>query len=261
MNTKALIFSLSLVFVTLGAFISLIVIVNNLEKKVDPVRTVGERALEVLHASAETEEILFYLEQTGAIAAENAVEVLVNNAGLFNSECGLIKDNNANYIYWNNPQQPDKTCFETDIYANYQTYFNRHLNPYFQLKSNIPLNTYDVFIIDRKEISAIAEQPITITLVAPQKLGALPLGLYTFKPSFTIRFNHDFSPFNQLKQFARDVLMCKKITREDQENCITALVGASPVKIALQSRDKTTFLFDVQEETFPIKFALFVPIS
>lgn len=276
-NKKAIIFSISLVLITLGALVGLLLIVTNIEKQIDPIRTIGERAIELAAADSEAQKLQFYIEESAKIAAEKAVKQFEQSAGLLNSlECGLVNQDQA-YIYWNSAQNPNKKCFETDFLQNYAVYFNSQLNSYLNLqagdKNKAPENNYDLFVQDEKELSGIALKPIKFTIFSPSEsiqindkilwhyedIATTATAKYAFKPSFTIPFKYGFSELKQIKELARTVINCKENTEQkEKEACIKNIVSKITIKIKFEQLDENTFIFETLEQ-FPLKFALFIP--
>lgn len=282
---KALIFSISLVFIALAAFIALMLVLTKIQNTIDPVRTIGERSIELLNSKAETDKILFFVDEAAKISAEKALKKLQYSSGLLDiTLCGILSRPEKAYIYWN---QIDKNCFETNFYENYQTLFNREMNDYLELfAQQIPLDNYDILIQDGKSLSGIALSPLQITHYLPRNkeefeknpkgrtfIGQAntaailfeamnPLFTYTIKPSFTIQFKHDFSALNKAKQFAREILNeatgCKDKTKEEASNCVQTF--ANEYNIALLNTQDNNFVLQTPEP-FKTEFALVIPMK
>lgn len=277
-NKKALIFSISLIFIAIGAFVLLFTAVSKLEKSTDPLRTIGERALEILQANAESEKLFFYIDESAKISADDAFKRLAETAGIVDTACGTIEDSGQKYVYWNTAS---KNCFEVNFYDVYQTYFNSKLNKYLRiLNQNIPMNNYELFIKDSEELSGIAIQPVQFNIMSPKETAKAGIiisslvtrdidpavtGTYTVKPSFTIPFKKDFSSLNLVKQFAKDVLDdakgCKDKSKTAATDCVQNFIKQHNLNVnSVKQSGKDVFLFDIAGK-FPIKIALSIPIK
>lgn len=250
-SKKAIIFSISLVLITLGALVSLLIIINKLEQQTAPGRVIGERSLELLTLESEVEKVKFFIEESAKIAADKAFKKLKSTSGLqYPLPCGVIKIEDKEYPLWN---IVDINCFETDFYENYEIFFNKELNLYIDELATtknleLPSNNYDLFIKDKKELSGIARAPIKV------RIKGLPtepasLGEYAIKASFTVPFKHDLLLFKELRKIVKNVIACKeKTTHEDRMICVDSAVTATSLKISHHFFDETTVLFDIDDE-------------
>jgi len=280
-SKKAIIFIISLVLITLGAIVTLLIIVTNIEKQIDPVRTIGERAIELAKTNAEIEAMQFFAEESAKITAEKAIIKFRENAGLRNTqECGILNFEDQNYVYWNSPQNPDKKCFETDFYQNYQFFFNTNFAEYLNLladteQKKMPLTNYDLFMRDGKELSGIPSKPIKFTLYAPketmkiksflghtdEEISQGAIATYSAKLPFTIPFRYDFTILNTARKFVRavldDITGCKDKIKEDALICISEKANEQKILITKKIQSDT-FMINI-EGKFPIKIALLMP--
>lgn len=252
-SKKALIFSISLVLITLGTLVTLVIIINNLEKQISPTKTIGERAIDVLNLRTNEEQTQFFIQEAAKIAAQQATQEFLENAGLVNTDCRKADD----VILWNTA---DKNCFETNFYENYETIFNKKINPYLETlsratKQTIYKNNYALSIKDGKTVSGIAVQPIENNIITDTTI----IGLHAFKSAFTIPFEQDFTFIPKLKQFAKKILECSASKdQQNKEECIREIVSQTEIPLTMQKIDENTFVFDVKDK---IKFALIVIIS
>lgn len=253
MNRKALIFSISLVLITLGTLVTLVIIINNLEKQISPTKTIGERAIDVLNLRTNEEQTLFFISEAAKIAAEQATQEFLENAGLVNIDCGKTGD----VILWNTA---DKNCFETNFYENYETIFNKKINPYLETlskatKQTIHKNNYALSIKDGKTLSGIAVQPIENNIITDTTIT----GLHAFKPVFTIPFEQDFTFLPKLRMFARQIIKCADSKdQQNKEECIQGIVSQTGIPLTMRKTDENTFVFDAKDK---ITFAVIIILS
>ena len=252
MNNKALIFSISLVLITLGTLVTLIIIINNLEKQISPTKNIGERAIDILNLRTKEEQTTFFVEQAAKISADKSTKEFIENAGLIQQECGKADD----VVLWNTI---DKNCFETNFYENYEHYFNQQLNKYLAVlakttKQEIPLDNYALFINDEKTMSGTAIQPIETDLINKEE----KTGLHAFKPAFTIPFNQDLTIFPKLKIFAQSIIECgASKDQQNKEECIQGIVSKTEIPLTMRKINDNTFTFNVKDKiTFGLTIIL-----
>lgn len=253
MNKRALIFSISLVLITLGTLLTLIIVITNLEKQISTTKTIGERAIDILALRTTEEQTTFFIEQAAKIAAEKATQEFLKNAGLLNTDCGKIED----IVLWNTA---DKNCFETKFYENYKELFNKQLNQYIEVfvkttKQKIPLSNYNIFINDGKTISGIAVQPVEKDILT----DTTKTGLHAFKPSFNAPFQEDFTVFPKLKTFAHEVLACSNSKdQQNKEECIQGIISRTEVPLTMRKINEDIFAFEIKGR---LTFALTVILT
>lgn len=120
----------SLIFPPLLVIIALIVLVFALialKDKTEKIKSVaiGERQIEIFTAYQEGENILFYLDNAGKYAAENALENLAESGGYLNPKCGT----DSSVVLW---EKNGKGCSpnKEDLTRAYESYFNSEISKY-----------------------------------------------------------------------------------------------------------------------------------
>ncbi|MBI4141180.1 hypothetical protein HY485_05065 [Candidatus Woesearchaeota archaeon] len=241
-SKKAIIFSISLVLITLGTLVTLIIIINNLEKQISPTKNIGERAIDILNLRTKEEQTTFFIKQAAKISADKATKEFIENAGLLQQDCGKAD----NVVLWNTA---DKNCFETNFYENYEQYFNQQLNKYLAIlakttKQEIPLDNYALFVNDAKTLSGLAVQPVQTDLINNEE----KIGLHAFKPAFTIPFNHDFTFFPKLKTFVHNIIECgASKDQQNKEECIQGITSRTDAKLNMRKINDNIFAFETSE--------------
>lgn len=288
MNRKAVIFSISLVLITFGSLIALFMVINNLEKQIAPVNGIGGVALEIAGGNLEAQRVLFYVDESAKISAGQAFVNLSKNAGLASkNDCGVIFDGGNEFVVW---KSEGKSCFDVDFYGVFQKFFNERMNVFLNLLKPVSdvgfvFDNYDLFVDDGRQLFGVAVRPVLLRLISPEESragfwevivgglfgsGAIPsnvAGVFAVRPSFTVPFSNDFSSLNKLKGFSRAVLDdvdgCNNKPDNEVLDCVNGFVQRHNINLNSEVKrvNNNLFLFDVGDDDFPVRFALFLAVA
>lgn len=243
MNKQGIFFSIALVFIALGALVSLILVVNAVKTATEPLYHIGERSFEITQVYAEGEKVLFFVDQSAKISASKALEILATNGGFssFDAANKLCRTTPfRGYVVWNSADLK-KLCswnHRTQFIDSFKALFFQYLDKL--APSIFSSEAYDFSFIDDYFIG-ISSSPIGMLIYSPLSQGknpkfelitsnawrkdisrfiaegppdvipvkarpGLPVGQYFIRPSFKAQLQQDLSFYDDVKQTAKQTL-------------------------------------------------------
>lgn len=265
-----MIFSISLLLITLSALIGTLLIVSKLEGIISGASFIGGSSSAVLRAYADQQAVLFQVDQIAKYALVDALEKLAENGGGV-AGCSETLQNNKQYTLWNSASNNQEIkCYKTaqidDLLKNK---FVKSFETQYQLISaeGNPLNgnDYDFFVEPNPlTLHGIAQVPFQL----PITLGETQTGALSFSPSFKVKIAYDFRIYDALYAFA-DTVLANCPTTDDKQTCIKNVMTKVPQEytVLLDGNSEDTYLFTANtvqlyenpytEEAIPsIRFAL-----
>ncbi len=280
---KALIFSITLLLISIGALIAATFIVDELAGGTASYDQIGESALSILQTYAKSQTVFSQVDQLAKYAAHEAVAFLARTGGVADTSCGTPQN-----IVWNNA---DKKCFRSEtIDSAFEKKFREALREELQ-SQNIPgmlaAEEYDFYIEPNPlTIHGIAQKPVEVPIALVQQvqriwgLGFLEQpregeskGTLAFRPSFSVTIPYDLTVYDKLYAFADSVIAeCQKPTPEEKQTCIdtklAALTLPRGVRIVYSdgaftvSTSREAYLNPYTQRLLPdINFALTIPVT
>ncbi len=280
MNQKAILFAVSLVFMTLGALIAGFYLVVSLQQKTSTYAALGDTSKAVLGGFVKSQEVLSYIDAIAVVALHESIGRVAKEAGVNPNEntCGTLKTRTGSYVLWNMYENEKLVrCYAQepfDVYFSqvFDGFLTAKLSQSDQEVANSAAGHYNYFIQPTAlTVYGISTSPVDVSLELSSEKSS---GIYAFRPSFTVQVSYDLTLYDVLHRFADTVLdACQQKTKEEKLVCINAAI--KDVSIAQQGKalvttttqEENTFLFDVsvphyrnpynQEKTHaPIRFAL-----
>lgn len=293
-HKKSLVFSISLVIVTLITLVAVMLAINNLEAKNTVWKGIGGRAYGIIQAYGEEDILTFYLEQSAKYSAYDAVEVLAYEGGI-NASCSNFKDQQEyGYTFWNNRTQ--WSLCPPNIYAVFIDYFDidkTYLESYRQSVSILPDDNYK-YLVQDGSITGIAVKPVMLRVYTQKQREEVPVkwdifrlwsyinvqdpsvvGTYVVKPDFSIDFDYNFSVYGRIAQALNEsIYECDSLAVDDVAACVKGKIETiSPhLSARVRQRKADIFLIDITQQNivFPdftknpgknpvIRIGLYVP--
>ena len=277
MNKKALIFSISLVLLVLGALIAGFIFVQKLKNQTSKYAALGESSKSILEGFMKSQEVLVYTDSLAAFSLYSAIEQAAKDAGINpDKTCGSIQgQDETNYVIWNKKEN-DKNikCYRQQTFDQYFTELFQHkLNIQLLTSNNQLLKDYrgnhDIFIklnslisenkniqheiIPTTVIYGIANKPINIPLTLQS--GQTP-GDYYFRPSFTIHTNYDLTIYDKLYGLADEIINNCQKSKEQKLDCIKTTIdhfnanNPTLYPTSYFAIDDNTFAFQTKPKTY-----------
>ena len=150
-NKKGHIFMVILLVLTLIAFSSIVLVINDV---IGDSRTIGQSTTSLIEATQEGENVLNYIDFAAKFAVRQSEYELALKGGMLNSECGDYKGVNLWY-------SDGKLCLPKNYKEDYKSIFINHFEE--QLKGEFDLNkdNFKVKILSKKVIG-LADKDISI---------------------------------------------------------------------------------------------------
>jgi hypothetical protein len=172
MNKRGIFFSVALVFVSVGAFIALILVLNALGKATEPLYQVGERSFEITHAYGRGEALLLYVDFAARLAAQHAADLLLENGGFASREQAnaLCRPSTlSGYVLWNDAKDANRLC-AWDAQEQHALAAGTDLQSRLAKLSPdaFPATLYDFAVIDN-ELLGIASAPVAMLVYPPKE--------------------------------------------------------------------------------------------
>ncbi len=256
MNKKGIFFAIALVFITLGALVLLVVVVNAVKQAAEPLYVVGQRSFEIVQAYAEGEKMLFFVEQAAKLAASKAVVTLGENGGFATrTRANQCYPSPFEYdVVWNSAQNLRTLCVwdvRDELGGALKNTLYWHLDRHYP--NIFPKELYDVSLV-QNEVYGIAAAPILLRMYSPLAkdekplfewvplqwftrnitdiiaaqvpvvMGGrtgLPVGEYFVRPSFRIPVRLNVSFYERLYQAAQQALTnCQRTNFSEKIQCV-----------------------------------------
>jgi hypothetical protein len=187
---KAILFHPLMVFFTLVVLLyALYMIDAHKAKLAGPDGFIGKRQTDLLGVYQNTENTLFYVDQSAKLSAEKAVFYLAENGGhINNNRCSAI----SGYSIW---QRGSEECYPVNIKLNFYSLLNEDINKYFTVYNSfndfkIPLDNY-IYTIYQNQLIGTALKNFETNIFSSDSVQAA-IGRYSIKPSFNVPFYFDF---------------------------------------------------------------------
>ena len=203
-------------------------------------RNIGFTQLKLLETAQESENILFYIDQSVKNSLDQSFYVFGQRGGFFQeTSCGIYKV----YSIW---QTNDTECYP-DIISNFKLLFEKELNNYLTNYPEEDIFSDDNYFLTIKEDKIIGEPIKDISLDIINQNND-KIGSYLFVPSFVIDAN--FDDFQQTINNARfifnDCIYAKNITE-----CIEAQIAFEGLSETWSMRfEEDLALFDVTTDQY-----------
>ena len=258
MNKRGIFFSVALVFLSVSAFIAIILVLNALGKATEPLYQVGERSFEITHAYGRGEAVLLYVDSAAQLAVRTAADAIMANGGFASREQAntLCQPTTlSGYVLWNDAKDSNRLC-AWDAREQYALAAGAALQPHLAKLSPdaFPATLYDFAVID-SELLGIASAPVALLIYQPkayldpprtamisqanwrtdtlklieepevkvipvEKALGPPTGEYFIRPSFRTNIPIDLALFDALQTAAQSVLQhCAGLEFDGKATC------------------------------------------
>lgn len=245
-----------------------------LDKKMDSFKTpIGKMQQDLIDKIQQSENILFYMDQSGRLAACDTVYELGMKGGFSGSSpCGTTLPMPAisalgpvELNYW---VKGDKKCYENvNFYDEFKELFKNsfytRLNRYNFIKGDFYfVQGNQEFMITDDKIVGSGLRNIELEFVSAGK--DIGIGKYSFKPSFALDFKTGVDDYFRLGSAVDSLISCE----EPMQECINSLETPG-LKWDFQMINPSLYVFTVEQDincrfkgTKPrIMFAVEKPVS
>jgi len=285
MNNKGLVFSISLVLVTLGALVAVIFLSDQIERDISGLELLGERAAAVSRTTLEGEKILFFIDSAAQQSVFSTISTLTLQGGFSGASCAVKQ---GNVWFWNKKDNPSAMC-TPDISSNFNKEFGKELDDRLKVfKGRMIENNYDFhisgstlngyssipleFVIFEKAapvnvrtslwylgiasiLSSALNPGMILTIPAAfmahwtftRPLGTFASGAYTIQPDFSVNFPYDIALYQKLSAFATSALNCRSNETAITLSCLDKLKSAQGLAsmVIVPSKDEYIFSYEL----------------
>jgi len=246
-----------------------------LDKKIgglDP--PIGQMQMDLIDKMQQSENLLFYVDQAGRLAACDAVYELGMNGGYSGSgPCGSTAPMPAlgtldpvAFSYW---VKGDDKCYENvNFYKEFKELFKSnfylYLNRYDFVKgSMLFLQDNHEFMITGNKVVGSAVKNIEMEFVSAPTSG-IGMGRYSFKPSFALDFKTGIDDYFKITSVIDELVSCESPMQE----CVDDL-NTPGLKWDFQKMGLAMYVFTVEQDINcrfkgpkpKIRFAIEKPIT
>jgi hypothetical protein len=223
-----------------------------LDKKMDGFKTpIGKMQQDLIDKIQQSENILFYMDQSGRLAACDTVYELGMKGGFSGSgPCGTTPPMPAigtlepvEFSYWIKDGQK---CYENvNFYSEFKDIFKNsfytHLNRY-NFKGNFYfMQGNQEFMITDDKVVGSGLRNIMLEFVSAGK--TIGIGKYSFKPSFALDFKTGLNDYFRLGSAVDSLVSCK----ETMQECINSL-DTPGLKWNFQRMSHSLYVFAVEQD-------------
>jgi len=241
-------------FLIVGVLIlCLVFLYIQLDKKMEGFDTpIGQMQMDLVDKTAQSENFLFYIDESSRIAACDTIYELGRKGGFSDaSPCGQTIPlpvpgtlEIASFNYW---AKEDDKCYEnTNVYNEFKNLFKNsfysHLNRYNFAKGHaiFAQDNHEFMIKDNKIVgSAIKNAEMEFVSTG----GGIGIGKYSFKPSFAIDFKTGIDDYFKLSSAVDSLVSCDSL----MQDCINSL-NTPGLTWTFQKSGLTTYVFAVEQE-------------
>ena len=241
-------------FLIVGVVIfCLIFLYFQLDKKMDTIGTpIGQMQKDLIDKIQQSENLLFYVDQSGRTAACDTVYELGMNGGFSGSgPCGktailpvpgMLAP--VSFNYW---AKEDDKCYENvNFYKQFNDLFKNSFNSYISRYNFVKGNSYfstdnHEFMIKKNKVVGSAIKNINLEFVSTG--GGIGIGKYSFKPSFALDFKTGVDDYFKLATAVDELVDCSGLMQECVNNLNTPGLKWNFQKIGL-----STYVFTVEQD-------------
>ncbi len=229
---KGQLFDISMMFVVIGAMVSILLVVTAIATETSPWKSISQRAFEIQNSYADGDYFVSFMS-TGLrwTAAQAVMNVGLNGGFAENpgSGCGSF---HQGFALWNTKEKPKEFCYP-NAYESVYALLKRQLPAYTALyaqklaerrsateRITVQAKTFNIpyeFLITGNRLLAIATAPLFLNILAPPEqfkyyapadfFGLWTVtydyqeyvtGVYVFRPNIEIPFDYNLSIYNVL---------------------------------------------------------------
>ncbi|MBD3303949.1 hypothetical protein GF343_02300 [Candidatus Woesearchaeota archaeon] len=224
-----------------------------LDKKMTAFETpIGQMQMDLIGKVQQSENLLFYMDQSGRLAACDTVYELGKKGGFSGSSpCGTTLPmpaigalGSVELNYW---VKGDKKCYENvnfydEFKGLFKNFFYTRLNRYNFIKGNFYfVQGNQEFMITDDKVVGSGLRNIELEFVSAGK--TIGIGRYSFKPSFALDFKTGLNDYFKLSSAVDSLVSCK----ETMQECINSL-DTPGLKWNFQRFDPSLYVFAVEQD-------------
>ncbi len=268
MSKKAQIFDVTLVFITLGAMIAVLFVVNTIASETSQWKTIGHRAFDLQNTYAQGDLFVGFMATAARWAAAETVRELGERGGfLAIPSCGSIKG----FAYWNTPD--GKTTCTPLVYENFYNLLSQKLEHYATQYPQVQKIPYE-FLVTGDRLLGIPTIPVRLNIFGPKEkvvrynpfdITALfspglyteryPVvqgltGFYVFRPNFEIPFTYNLDIYKALIDAAEEMrrICAPNDIIEEKTACVQKKLTAA----LAQANEQATVTVEVEDNVYYI---------
>jgi hypothetical protein len=233
-NKKAMLFNITLVFVTIIVLTAAFAILVRKNSQFDT--GIGKRQTQLIKTYQEADKLLLYIDHSARLTTETTLYNLAQKGGYKNKpSCGSSSD----YTFW---RKKDQECYPEKISLNFKKLFDISFDQYIFLYNRnnelkFPTNNYEYTIYQDNIIGTAFEN---IELEIPSS----GISKYSFKPSFNIPLNFDLNIYTKTIEQAKQLVNCN--LNNNPEQCRTDLLTTDEYKDWTTNKQSNTYFFDIK---------------
>ena len=283
MNRRGLVYSIAMLFITIGALVAILLIVNSTSDQLERFAGLGGQSALVLQATLPAQRLFLFVDTAAPLAADVAASDIGETGGFAHGEnpcagpdIGIMPIN-----------QPDGTLCLTPQHAvaAYLGRAGKHMDALLHQifgaaesetipAGNIPDNN-SAFALNHTTLTGIALAPIIVPIQLPTE-GKPFVGAHSVKPSFSVATSLDiFQTYSQLTTFAAAaVQQCQNLAVDKKESCVRDQIAATTLPHQLKlfaslpkgtkdlPEDAFTLFydqFDGRQGLSVVRFLLYIP--